>query len=229
MAAIHKLEAQHHTVVFASARPIRDMLPLLKKDFENNFYIGGNGSIVKNDGKIESIAVIDSESMSFIKALIDQYDLDYLIDDEWYYALKNRNEALAQINSKVDALKLSQNVAIEKLKNPIKCILLNLPEGLFAQIATLLASFPVELVFHEGTSSIDITAKNINKLTTFKKFFTNQTYNAFGNDHNDVSLLKSSQKAHIIGNSLTLKHSDLTYLPANAEGIAAYLNEFSTK
>lgn len=188
VAAIHKLEAQHHTVVFASARPIRDMLPLLKKDFENNFYIGGNGSIVKNEGKIESIAVIDSESMSLIKALIDQYDLDYLIDDEWYYALRNRNEALAQI-------------------------------------ATLLASFPVELFFHEGTSSIDITAKNINKLTTFKKFFLNQTYNAFGNDHNDVSLLKSSQKAHITANSLTLKHSDLTYLPANAEGIAAYLNE----
>jgi len=36
-----------YDVIFASARPIRDLIPVVK-EFKNEILIGGNGSIVSN-------------------------------------------------------------------------------------------------------------------------------------------------------------------------------------
>jgi len=41
-------------VIFASARPIRDLLPVLDKRFHTYPMIGGNGAIVANQGQIIS-------------------------------------------------------------------------------------------------------------------------------------------------------------------------------
>ncbi|MEJ7530364.1 HAD hydrolase family protein, partial [Staphylococcus hominis] len=81
-----------HQVIFASARPIRDMLPVISKEFHNYTMIGGNGSLILSNGKIiksVSFSLSDSFSLSEmkkIKQLINEFDATYLIDGDWDYA-----------------------------------------------------------------------------------------------------------------------------------------------
>ncbi|RZH99700.1 HAD hydrolase family protein [Staphylococcus condimenti] len=74
---------QHkHNIIFASARPIRDLIPVVKK-FNSQLLIGGNGSIVQNDDEIEVVQSIDKVSFKIIQDLIYQYHLKYIVDDDF--------------------------------------------------------------------------------------------------------------------------------------------------
>ncbi|WP_245336095.1 HAD hydrolase family protein [Staphylococcus sp. GDY8P85P] len=76
------------TVIFASARPIRDLIPVLPKQFHLFPLIGGNGSIVSINGHIRPLATIQPKSFKVIKDVINHYALDYIVDDQWDYAAR---------------------------------------------------------------------------------------------------------------------------------------------
>lgn len=192
--ALKNLENRHQ-IIFSSARPIRDMLPLLS-DFPRNFLIGGNGSIVRNHGKIQVIKAFSNEQIEGLKMLINQQNLDYLMDSDWNYALRNRNDEQANINNKIDAANLAENVDLSNLTSIIKCNLLNLTDYSLLQ---KLQDLDFEIVKHEGTKSLDLTVKNVNKYTTFRQFFPSEKYIAFGNDENDIELLKHAKKSIVVG------------------------------
>lgn len=61
--SLEKLEAQGHQVIFASARPIRDLLPVLDKRFHTYPMIGGNGAIVANQCQIISTVHFDTKTL----------------------------------------------------------------------------------------------------------------------------------------------------------------------
>lgn len=180
--ALKKLEDEGNQVIFASARPIRDMLPLTQESFPHNFLIGGNGSIVQNKDKRIIVQQIPATVFTELKELISKHDLDYLVDSEWDYALKNRDDALAKINSKIDALKLANNVELSSIRESIKCIFLNIPIDLYEKLYEAVSSMKLSVIKHEEGLSIDLTGENINKYTTFRKFFPEDEYIAFGND-----------------------------------------------
>ena len=70
-------------LIFASARPIRDMLPLLSA-FPKELLIGGNGSIARNkQQQIEIVQPISAHDFLLIKKIITDQDLDYLVDSDW--------------------------------------------------------------------------------------------------------------------------------------------------
>lgn len=56
---IQQLNRQHD-IIFASARPIRDLLPVVR-DYSNHWLIGGNGSIISKDGEIQTMAYIPND------------------------------------------------------------------------------------------------------------------------------------------------------------------------
>lgn len=212
--ALKKLEAKGNQGVFASARPIRDMIPLLG-DFPSHFLIGGNGSIVRKSGKIEVVSRIPEQSVKFIENWTDENDLDYLIDSDWNYALRNRNDQLAQINNKVDANHLAANVSPSQLKEVIKINLLNLGTDLYSTILEKLKNYPLSLVNHQGSQSIDITAQGINKYTSFRKYFPDTNYIAFGNDENDIELLKHTSQAFVVGSNQNITGYGLKVKPTS--------------
>lgn len=167
--------------------------------FKDNFYIGGNGSIVKINQNIEATLKIDHSSVAYLKCLIEEYNLDYLVDDEWNYRLKNFNDKESQINHKIDVLNLAKNISINAIQEPIKFVLMNIPLNRFDNIYQDISRLPVEIVKHEGTSSIDITDQNVNKYTTFRSYFSGERYIAFGNDENDLTIVKKCRKCYCCG------------------------------
>jgi HAD superfamily hydrolase (TIGR01484 family) len=52
---LDELKRNGHEIIFSSARPIRDRLPVLHKRFHTFPLIGGNGSLISNNGKLTHI------------------------------------------------------------------------------------------------------------------------------------------------------------------------------
>ena len=70
------LRLANHNVIFTSARPIRDLLPVIP-EFEDDTLIGDNGSIISKNRQIEIVSVINEHDISLIKKLIKKYQLSY--------------------------------------------------------------------------------------------------------------------------------------------------------
>ena len=56
--------SRKHQVIFASARPIRDLLPVVK-GFDSHILIGGNGSIVSINNEISVVESISKIAVSY--------------------------------------------------------------------------------------------------------------------------------------------------------------------
>jgi len=223
---LQRIEAEGNSLVFASARPIRDMLPLLNEHFSQHFLIGGNGSIISQKGKIEVVKPLAEEDYLTLKALISKYEVDYLVDSHWNYSLQNRNDALANINSKVDALKLANNLPLDDIGTCIKCNLLNIPETLYEELIQAVDELDVVKIIHSGSQSIDIVAKGINKYETFMKYFGVTDYAAFGNDNNDIELLENAKFGVCVGDNPNAQRVADQVIEASNESVVEFLKAF---
>lgn len=77
---IESLTRREHQVIFASARPIRDMLPVLHQRFYNYSMIGGNGSLIYKNGAIKKAHSFSPADVKNVLSLIQEFKADFLID-----------------------------------------------------------------------------------------------------------------------------------------------------
>src|SRR5690625_3951025 len=111
LTAIELLTEKGHEVIFASARPIRDMLPVIHKRFHHYTMIGGNGSLIAKDEKVIHSSAFSAQEINKINQLIKKSDATYLIDGEWDYAYTGVIDH--PILKNVDQGKLAQLVDID--------------------------------------------------------------------------------------------------------------------
>lgn len=204
---------QKHNIIFASARPIRDLISVVK-NFNSRLLIGGNGSIVQNDDGIEVVQSIDAASFVIIKNLIHRYHLKYIVDDDFNYASNLSSDY--KIYKQLDPDHLAKNIELEEISTPIKIILIDIPSNNYPLLKKHIEKLSDQLSinFHDNDRNIDITAENINKYTTLIKYLRNEDYIAFGNDVNDIQLLNHAVKAYFVGTkdnqiALNLQHLNL--------------------
>lgn len=175
-------------IIFASARPIRDMLPLLT-DFSQNSLIGGNGSMIRHKNQITLTSYIDEHFMLRVVHKIHELNLDYIIDYEWNYSAKIE-DSTDPILQKLDSGKLADNVAI-RTTNVSKVILFNVSEELAIQFSE---DKDISLLYHEEVKELVITGKDSDKYLGLKQVIGGHPYHAFGNDKNDIMLLQHATK-----------------------------------
>ncbi|HDK4394688.1 TPA: Cof-type HAD-IIB family hydrolase, partial [Staphylococcus aureus] len=164
------LQLQHagHELIFASARPIRDLLPVLPSVFHQHTLIGANGAMISQQSKIFVIKPIHTDIYHHILKVIQKYELDYIIDDDWNYAAQL--DAENAIFERLDPHKLANCIDVANIDTPIKIILLNIDP---TQITTILDELnkyhqELEVIHHSNECNIDITAQNINKYTALQ-------------------------------------------------------------
>lgn len=168
-----------------------------------------------------------------IKHVINQYDLNYIVDDEWNYAA--RVDATNIIYQRLDPHRLAQKLTINEITSPIKTILLNIDEKDFDEVVTYLATNApsLSLINHSNELNIDITAKYINKFTAIKHILGKYpTYVAFGNDHNDIEMLQHAKVGYFVNNesmdaSILKNNKNIRCINANPEALCLSLNELS--
>lgn len=224
-----------HKIIFASARPIRDLLPVLPNKFHEFALIGGNGSIVSINGRIQTLTTIQPESFNVIKHVINQYDLNYIVDDEWNYAA--RVDATNTIYQRLDPHRLAKKLTINEITSPIKTILLNIDEKDFDEVVTYLATNApsLSLINHSNELNIDITAKYINKFTAIEHILGKYpTYVAFGNDHNDIEMLQHAKVGYFVNNesmdaTIFENENPIHRIAANTKSICCVLDNLMHK
>ena len=143
-----------HKIIFASARPIRALLPVLPNKFHKFALIGGNGSIISINGRIKTLATNQFETFNVIKHVINQYNLNYIVDDEWNYAA--RVDATNTIYQRLDPQLLTQKLTINEITSPIKTILLNIDEKDFDEVVTYIATNAPSLSLINHSNELNI-------------------------------------------------------------------------
>lgn len=129
--------------------------------------------MISQQSMISVIKPIHTDTYHHILKIIQKYELDYIIDDDWNYAAQL--DAENAIFERLDPHKLASCIDVANIDTPIKIILLNIEP---TQITTILDELnkyhqELEMIHHSNEYNIDITAQNINKYTALQYIFDN--------------------------------------------------------
>lgn len=205
-----QLEQWGHEVIFASARPIRDMLPVLDERFHRHLFIGGNGSLIARDGRVLHAKAFPSEQLSALLNVIADCGCTYLIDGKWDYAYTGKQDH--PILRNLDPHKLARNLPVEQLGPVVKILLLSVEKE--ADLRARLSELDVVIHEHRNENVLDISPPGIHKWSALQTAgVAKGSYLAFGNDANDISMFQHAHHAVMIGH-----HPDLA--PYAHESIA---------
>ncbi|GAB6927835.1 Cof-type HAD-IIB family hydrolase [Paenibacillus sp. JCM 10914] len=194
--ALESLVELGHEVVFASARPIRDLLPVLHKRWHDYPMIGGNGSMVATEGRIMSTVGFDHEILLVLLDLLETYNVGYLIDGEWDYAYTGPVDHPILLN--LDPHKLAARVALHELKSVVKILMLTSDD--MAGLEEKLRLLDVVVHIHQGEGALDISPTGIHKWSGLQQLgIAAGEYVAFGNDANDISMFQHARHKVMIG------------------------------
>lgn len=196
---LKELEEAGHTVIFASARPIRDLLPVLDEYFHQHTLIGGNGALISEKGKITYARNFSLDQIEYIKILITEHKATYLIDGEWDYSYTG--SAAHPILQNLDPQKRAANISLTDHPSIVKVLILSADDkdGLLQKLSDL----DVVIHMHGGEDVIDISPTGIHKLAAMQRLTGD--YVAFGNDANDTQLFKGACRSIMIG-----RHAELS-------------------
>lgn len=191
-----ELSDNGHDVVFASARPIRDMLPVLPACFHQHSLIGANGALLSQNGSITNIGAFTKDQQSSLLALIEEYQASYLIDGDWNYAYTGTSDH--PITNNIDTFGLAEKVSAQELERFIKVLILTANN--MEQLAEKLSALQVVLHRHNKEGVLDISPQHINKWNALIALgIQKNEYIAFGNDANDISMFENALHSVMIG------------------------------
>lgn len=214
--SLSKITKEGHEVIFASARPFRDMLPVIDKNIHHYTMIGGNGSLILKDGEIICSKAFAPKVVSDIKKLIDEYQASYLIDGEWDYAYTGPNDH--PILQNVDPNKLANLVEVEGLTSIIKILLLSAKQ--FDELEEKLSELDVFVNKHRNENVLDISPNGINKWRALQELGVEENnFIAFGNDANDIPMFEKATHSVMVGyhNQLSFYAKDVIGNNGNQE------------
>lgn len=191
-----ELKSDGHEVIFASARPIRDMLPVLDTQLHSFPLIGGNGSLLYHQGKVIHATSFHEKDLKMIHDLIHQYEATYLIDSEWDYAYTG--PADHPILDFLDPDNLAQRHPVASLNSIVKILLLSASN--FQGLIDELQDLDIVVNLHTNENVVDISPSNIHKWSALSRFGVDEgDFIAFGNDTNDISMFQKARHSVMIG------------------------------
>ncbi|TKH39975.1 HAD family hydrolase [Paenibacillus polymyxa] len=192
---LEQLTQAGHEVIFASARPIRDMLPVLPERFYNYTLIGGNGSMISQKGSVKYVESFLPEVKNALLTLLEEHQATYLIDSEWDYAYTGAADH--PILNNVDVNKLAQKLPLASLKSIVKILILTADD--MEGLATKLLPLGVVIHQHRNEQVLDISPQNIHKWNALQKLGVQpRQFIAFGNDANDIPMFKEAHHAVMV-------------------------------
>lgn len=193
-AALDECQAIGHEIIFASARPIRDLLPVLPTKYHHLRMVGGNGAFRNVEGTIE-VNSFDALACKQLFNIIDTYQVPYLIDSSWNYSYTG--ELTHPIYQNIDPFKSAKNVSIGLLESIVKVVLFTSN----TEIQKSLEALSLTIHLHQNEGILDISPKGIDKWSGLQQLGLKEgEFIAFGNDSNDICMFKAAKESICIGN-----------------------------
>lgn len=190
IAALQRLLDDGHHVYFASARPIRDLLPVVPEHFHHCAMIGGNGTYTYANKQI-TITHFAEETHNILLAYIQRHHLAFLADSEWDFTYTGELTHPLYLNiSQITA----KNVPLHTLKQISKLVIFNPTDEIIQHISSL----PVSVFQYKNEAALDISPFGINKVAGLRKLQV-KDFIAFGNDMNDQCLFEAAVHSVCVG------------------------------
>jgi Cof subfamily protein (haloacid dehalogenase superfamily) len=234
------LQAQGHKLMIATGRPYRASQIYYHELNMDTPIVNFNGAYVhhpKNKAFKEQHQVLDLNlATSIIQSLKDYGVSNMIAEIKDHVFIENFDQKLfdgfSMGNPKIETGNLLQN-----LNTSPTSILVEAEEVMIPRIKQMLSSFYTESIEHRRWGSpfpvIEIVGKNINKArgietSTSHLDIDQQHIIAFGDEDNDLEMIKYAEHGIAMGNGLTdLKNiANATTFTNNEDGVAHYLNDF---
>lgn len=216
--ALQELKLEGHQVIFASARPIRDLVPVIPKSFHEGLLVGGNGTFTYDHGQIQ-VTHFEQPLLDKLIAVIHQHQLKYLADGQWNYAFTG--DIAHPIYRNIDKTN-STNIPLEQLLPICKLVLFHPNE----EVLEALEVFPVTVTHYKTEHAIDISPLGINKVKGLH-MLNIQEFIAFGNDNNDQCLFEHAIHSVCVGNNNVKRYAKENIERADvAEKIRALMGKY---
>ncbi|NMR26897.1 HAD-IIB family hydrolase [Pseudoalteromonas sp. NEC-BIFX-2020_015] len=200
--ALVELEKLDTQIIFATARPLRDTLPILPKRFHEHTIIGCNGAMISQGGNVVSASTFEEQHIETLLNWLDAKDITYLFDSYMNYAVSNKPHYFHQIMTKYGHLPTDKQI----LQTQPIVKLLVLESHCKSQLTQFCETnlFKFAYYHHSGHDCFDVVPNACNKLQALQKLKIdlNNTL-CFGNDINDLAMLNAAKKAFVVGNKVT--------------------------
>jgi hypothetical protein len=190
--ALNELAEQGHEIIFASARPIRDLVPVLPPRFRNGKLVGGNGCFISENGKVAAES-FPPGLLEQLFSIIREHNLAYLADGEWDYCYTGSPDH--PIYKNIDQSSAT-NIPITELEKICKFVFFKPAE----QVIAVLEQLPVTMTYYKNEDAVDISPSGINKVSGLEKLNVH-VFIAFGNDSNDRCLFEKAQYSVCVGDN----------------------------
>ncbi|MDK8183624.1 HAD family hydrolase [Paenibacillus sp. UMB4589-SE434] len=224
-----KLREQGHVVGFASARPCRDMLPVLDKRLHDCLMIGANGAMTYYNHELVQLNFIPQSILEQLISMSSKHKASYLIDLAWdyHYAGDRSHPFLA----KVDPSGLAASVNLTTETKAAKFLVTSCMDA--AALQQDLAALPITIHHHSDEEIVDITAEAVDKMVALRQFGIQEgQFICFGNDTNDLPMFCHAAYSVMIGDHLGLQKiaSEQIRMGSDTEDqILTALSRFSTE
>ncbi|MCR8641026.1 HAD family hydrolase [Paenibacillus sp. N1-5-1-14] len=224
VACLDRLVKEGHELIFASARPIRDLLPILPEHLRCHSLVGGNGGFVQHGGRLLSVSYLDNSLANQILQLLHSYNATYLIDSDWDYCYTGAIDH--PIRQNLDPEGAAQNLSLDELSKWVKIVILQ--SSNFEQLYMELADLPVALYLHGNENIIDISPQGIDKWTGLQQLGVQaHAFIAFGNDANDVPMFKQANYSVCVGNHADLLAVSTDKTSSDEEAVISKIEEIA--
>ena len=95
-----KTLAQYHQIFFASARPVRDMLPMIDESLHTQAtFIGCNGGMAYKNGEFLFSHTIEAQDVEMILTFLKQNQIPYVLDGVWHFAFSENTHPFTTISA----------------------------------------------------------------------------------------------------------------------------------
>ncbi|MFE6050732.1 HAD hydrolase family protein [Kitasatospora sp. NPDC056446] len=222
LAAVEACERAGHHLVFASARPVRDLLPVLDGAFPAATLIGGNGSLVSVDGRVRARAAFGTRELDGLLAEVRRHRAGYLADGPWDYAYTG--PADHPILGRVDQGNLAARVDLADLPAVVKFLVVEATD--MPALAEAGRALGMTVNHHLDEAIIDFAPGTTTKWEALASLGIDE-YNAFGNDINDLDLLRNARHSVRVGSHAGLDGVARVTVAPDPEAVAAEISRLA--
>ncbi|MCG9780646.1 HAD-IIB family hydrolase [Photobacterium damselae] len=193
-----------HRIIFASARAVRDILPLLPDKLHTATFVGCNGGIIWKEGKFISVEYFRKADAKRIIHYLKSHSLPYMINGKWKYSVSDFDHEFYRY---LRALSSEETTEDELLLSGVtKILVLNsiISEDCKSYLNKLRIKNRIEKYIKENM--FDITPHYCDKYFALKSLgvdFSNCV--SFGNDTNDHLMLENSRVSVYVGEHKNFK------------------------
>lgn len=190
----------HYEVVFASARPVRDMLPLLPDHLHDVMMVGCNGGMAWQGGNFLINEKFPQDTIAAIVDWLDDVNAPYVIESHWQYAFSPVEHAfhdyVRSLNTELSPV--ARDGVMAEGVNKLLILDMALRETLLDHIST--QDWQVVEKLHRADHCFDLMPHHTDKAHALERLEIPLSQAiVFGNDLNDQTMLARAGHSVAVG------------------------------